>query len=70
MVLPGSVRVKLEEEWKLLIWEMFYLMNPSKMVLILYEEKKIIFTLPVVSKLHNQRRVLNQLSVLMNTEYF
>jgi len=45
-------------------------MNPSKMVLILYEEKEIIITLSVVSKLHNQRRVLNQLSVLMNTEYF
>ena len=52
------------------MWEMFCVINPSKMVLILHEEKKIIFTLPVVSKLHNQRRALNQLSVLMNAEYF
>jgi len=43
-------------------------MNPSKMVLVINEEEKVIFTLPVVSKLHNQRRVLNQLFVLMNRE--
>jgi hypothetical protein len=48
MVLPGGVN--LEEERKLLIWEMFDLMNPRKMVLILYEEKEIIFNLPVVLK--------------------